>query len=281
MAEWPAKLLHKHVRVHGTIRGNPGGWRIENATTELTNLADRIGDTVSLEGTFWSLNGHWWFSAAGENLYVTDADNRTVTFPSSSHARAARVTGKLLRQLRPALDQVSLKSDRDLVPTFVVAHAKFEFLEVPITVARRFHRLSDTPPQYEDGVPLLVPEFQFQHSHMDFMTTAWYFLRNNSDTIDTILQDPTPHTLGVLARRMLDAKRDATTTGAGILQPQRRGFVGAPKAARHESLIGFAAESGAGPGGRNVGAALVFICRPSGGGVCGGPAAGVSRCASA
>jgi hypothetical protein len=263
VAEWPQQVIGKSIGVRGVVRHGAAGLHIERAEWSLLDLSDQVGQNVSLEGRLWSLNGRWWFEYRGEKLYVTDAKdhllgsrlaiptapggnvliefsssgeihaggNRTPGPDYSYHGRRVRVSGRLERQQRPALDQISLKTDRDLILCYVVRRAAIQPLGPPpsfrtlystpyrvtdgVPELRRaaikplgpppsFRTLYSTPYRVTDGVPELLPQHSIRRNIMGNETTTMFYYERNAVAIEEILRNVTLQTLDVLARRMGD-----------------------------------------------------------------------------
>lgn len=78
-----------------------------------------IGKDVSLNGTIWSLNDHWWFNHDGVEVHVEGLDK--LPGWNGWHGRVAALHGRLDRRPMPRIDQITLKPDRDLADAFVVS----------------------------------------------------------------------------------------------------------------------------------------------------------------
>lgn len=202
---WPKNIEGKRVWVRGSVMRDERGWQLSMPTWKLFNLADMVGQEVSLDGSLWSLNGHWWFDYCGERLYLTSDDGPVLTF-SDEHGRTATVTGKLVRQLRPSLSQISLKSDRDLVQTYVIRSARVTFRDDSATWHDRFGTIYPTQHKVRDGVPELLAESSWRRNFLGNETKAMLFAERNHEAISGIVHDATPAVRDVLARRMNDAK---------------------------------------------------------------------------
>lgn len=208
MREWPDNVAGKEVSVSGKLRRTDSGWRLEQAQWSLLKLEDQVGQTVSLTGHLWSLNGHWWFDYRGQRLYLIIPAGPVASFPSDDHGRLVRVTGLLLNQLRPALNQISLKQDRDLISCFVVRLAKVEFQDQRTKWSGRFGAVNYEANKVEDGVPVLIPKPSLHLNSFGNETGARSFIERNHNAIDTILGGITDESLRVLASRMNDGKTD-------------------------------------------------------------------------
>ncbi len=202
LAAWPPGVLGKRVGIRGVVRGGPGNWSIEKSEWNLIDLADQVGQDVALEGNLWSLNDYWYFRYRSEKLYLTDETGSVMKFSSDDFARKARVQGRLARQLRPSLEQISDKIDRDLVVCFVVRGAKVTYLEEAVPWPRMFGPLYQTFHTSSAGVPELLPESGYRKNVVGNETTTRLYIERNRDVIASILRGVTPATLEVLARRM-------------------------------------------------------------------------------
>ncbi|HXT60113.1 MAG TPA: hypothetical protein VN699_15850 [Pirellulales bacterium] len=207
---WPPEVEGKNVSVSGAIRRDEAGWRILRPRWKLVDLADQIGAEVLLDGTLWSLNGEWWFEYRGEKLYLTTTRGPVMALDGDHHGQWARVTGKLARQLRPSLSQISIKSDRDLVPCFVVRGARVEFAEQPFSWSDRFGWLYSTCYSVRDGVPELLAESSFRRNILGNETMSRLYLERNYKALCVILRNWTPKTAQVVAGRMDDEKLPQT-----------------------------------------------------------------------
>jgi hypothetical protein len=109
-----------------------GNWR-------LVRLEDQLGKVVSLRGRVRSLNGVWWFSYRGIDLYVDEMEQLPGWSPEI-HGQAIEVEGRLERAQLPRLDQVSLKPDRDLADHYIVRGAELKPLPHLLSPDRPFPR---------------------------------------------------------------------------------------------------------------------------------------------
>jgi len=200
LTAWPKSVLGKEISVSGTVRGSPNAWRIEHPEWKLIQLADQVDRQVSLEGFVYMRNWDWRFEYRGTKLYLTTARGTIMSFVDDDHGRRVRVTGHLVRQERPSLEQISRKTDSDLVPCFAVRGAKVEFLEEQ--VGWLFGVMYDGFPTKRDGVAELLAQEVFQNNVMGDETSAGSFRWRNDTLIEEVLADPTPKTLDVLAQRM-------------------------------------------------------------------------------
>jgi hypothetical protein len=206
LPDWPKPAAGKRVAVRGVIRRDGAGWRIEGPKWHLIELADQVGEEISMEGVLWSLNGHWWFDYRNDKLDLTKRSGPTMTFDYDDHGWRARVTGRLLRQHRPDIDQISEKTDRDLVSCFVVRGAKVEYLEEQSDFNHRLGSIDDNFHTQRDGVPELLARASFRRNSMGNETKAMVYVGRNEDVINGILRQAKPETHDILARRMNDGE---------------------------------------------------------------------------
>ncbi len=208
--EWPESVIGKRVRVDGIVRRITDQWRIESPAWGLLELQDQINKNVLLEGLLRSLNGHWWFEYRGERLYLASPAGRVRSFPIHDFRCHVRVSGKLLRQLRPALDQISLRSDRDLVPCFVLRGATVEYLEGKTSWEERFGTLYPTYHVMRDGLPELLAEPALRRNAVHGDTKARLYAYRNHEAISMILQNATDETWDLISNRMSDKTLNLT-----------------------------------------------------------------------
>jgi len=95
-----------------------GWWR-------LVALEDQVGRMVALRGTARSMNGVWWFHYRGTDLYV-DGMESLPGWTYTNHWQAMQIEGRLEKAKLPSLEQISLKTDRDLVEYYIVRDPKWK-----------------------------------------------------------------------------------------------------------------------------------------------------------
>jgi hypothetical protein len=198
---WPPKTDGKKICVLGIIRQSADGWRVEKPEWSFVELEDLLNQDVFLEGALLSLNDHWWFSYRETRIYLCHRDGPILDFDSDSWRQTVRVRGRLVRQNRPSLKQISLKSARDLIPTFVIRGAEVEYLD-PDKKRDPFPQLYPTYLTVADGVPELLEETSIRRNLLGNESFARLYLERNRIEIDEILRTATPNVCDVLARRM-------------------------------------------------------------------------------
>ena len=204
LTEWPDDLAGRKVEVRGLLQRADSGWQWRNATWSPAGLADMIGRDVTLTGALWSLNGVWWFERKGdeERICLTSAPGPLLTFDSNLyHGTEARVTGRLVRQLRPALDQISLKVDRDLVPQFTVRGARVEHL-VPSGREWSYDWIHGQPQPMRDGLPLLVAQIALVPGLMGDETKSQMIRLHNQAAIKHLQRDSSLNATESVAAQM-------------------------------------------------------------------------------
>jgi hypothetical protein len=203
LAEWPPHLLNKEVVVRGRLHPTGIGWQWQNAQWHAASLAARIGQEVVLTGGLRSMNGVWWFQCKGdeERICLTSAEGRVLTFNSDHHGGSARVTGRLVRQLRPALDQITSKVDRDLVPQYTVRGARVEQLD-PEGGGWSSHWISGKHVPMRDGLPVLEAVRAVFNGYLGGETRAMLMRAHNDDVIDFLQRDGSAKRTAFLAAQM-------------------------------------------------------------------------------
>ncbi|WP_050030186.1 hypothetical protein [Verrucomicrobium sp. BvORR034] len=203
LSQWPPDLLNKEVVVRGRLHPTGTGWQWQNAQWHAASLAERIGQEVVLTGGLRSMNGVWWFQCKGdeERICLTSAEGRVLTFNSDHHGGSARVTGRLVRQLRPALDQITTKVDRDLVPQYTVLGARVEQLD-PEGGGWSSHWISGKPVPMRDGLPVLEAVRAVFNGYLGGETRAMLMRAHNDDVIEFLQRDGSAKRTAFLAAQM-------------------------------------------------------------------------------
>ena len=203
---WKPSLAGKSISVSGAVvKTDDKHFGIKNPTWKLVDLKDQVDTVVEISGFLQSLNGHWWFNYGEDRVVLLSAHGPQLKFGSVAHGRRATVKGRLVKQSRPSLDQISLQSDRALVPTFVVRDAKVQFDEEPKSWTQKFGTLPLTANMSEKGIPILVPERSFRRNIIGNETTIQRFYERNQYSIDKILRHPHEKIKPEIAKRLKDA----------------------------------------------------------------------------
>ena len=145
-AAWPDYAEGKVIETSGMYNPleNPKGAAAKHSRFELVDgswrlvrLEDQLGRNVALRGTARSLNGLWWFHYRGVDLYVENLD-RLPGWSTANHWRPMVIRGTLEKAKLPRLDQISLKSERDLKEYYIVRKASWEPLPELLGPERAF-----------------------------------------------------------------------------------------------------------------------------------------------
>jgi len=129
-APWESRFEGKAVEGFGMVRKTEQRetYRLEKGTTRLVKLEDQLGREVALRGTAWSMNGHWWLDYRGTELYVEGMKDLP-GWKGELHALPVLITGILEQAMLHALDQITLKHDRDLKKYFIVRKPSWKPLD--------------------------------------------------------------------------------------------------------------------------------------------------------
>jgi len=136
--DWDQVFIGRRAEVFGKIHRSPkaGVYLVEPAAPQLVELADQKGRNVSLRGTAWSLNGHWWFDYRGRNLYVEDMVALPGWTRGENHGRPMQIDGTLDEADLPDIDQISIVSQPPLRRYFLVRNASWKPLEALLASER-------------------------------------------------------------------------------------------------------------------------------------------------
>ena len=124
--KWKLIDINKKVEIYGEIISTKSEdvFQVKEEKPRLVQLEDQLGRTVKLRGKAWSMNGHWWFNYRGTNLYVEDMENLP-NWAVDNHGRAMEISGVLKKEKKPDIDQITLKSNPDLKPHFIIKNANW------------------------------------------------------------------------------------------------------------------------------------------------------------
>lgn len=64
------------------------------SNSRLINLNDQIDQTISLNGTLWSMNGRWWFTYRGQEIFLKNIQNLQ-NFSADLHGKSVELKGLL------------------------------------------------------------------------------------------------------------------------------------------------------------------------------------------
>ena len=129
--KWSAADNNKKAEILGLVSAteNEGVFKVSQGEPKLSKLKDQLGRTVTLHGTAWSMNGHWWFNYRGIDLYIEDMENLPNWYDYDNHGKAIEITGQLFKENLPRIDQISIKHIRDLEMQFIVKDATWKPLD--------------------------------------------------------------------------------------------------------------------------------------------------------
>ncbi len=176
---------------------------------DLTKLE---GKQAELVGTLWSLNGVWWFEYADKKVYLTSKSGRSESYEVNWHGCKVRVKGQIKQQMRASLDQISLKTARDLEMYSVIVNAQVS-LESEVDEndeGNRFRALYEQTPKMKDGVFQLLAEPSFRRNIVGGETTARGFVERNWPHIVHTLSNANGASKDTIFLRMNDPKIDST-----------------------------------------------------------------------
>jgi hypothetical protein len=152
---WPEWANGKRVMASGDVVSRKNGLMLSKSKWRLLELKDQVGRDVDLPGHFWSLNGEWGFMYRDTKIYVDGVKPET-----DWHWERVIVHGRLARQVRPSLDQISQKTDRDLEEYFVVRDATVEFPPRTKDPEKKPPVLAYLADRVVDGLPVLADKWR-------------------------------------------------------------------------------------------------------------------------
>ncbi len=203
---WTPALAGKHISVSGTIvEIDDKQFGVSSPIWKLVNLNDQVDKMVEISGFLQSLNGHWWFNYGEDRVVLISSHGPQLKFNSDAHGRRATVKGRLVKQSRPSLNQISLRSARDLIPTFVVKDARVQFDEKPKSWTQKFGPLPSTANKSERGIPVLVAEQAIRRNLFGNETSIQLIYERNQNSISQILQLSKEKIKPEIAKRLKDA----------------------------------------------------------------------------
>jgi hypothetical protein len=137
--KWSNSEIGKLAEVYGKIQETKtnGIYNVENGQARLVRLEDQIGKTVKLRGTAWSMNGYWWFNYRGTDMHVEKMDELP-GWEVGNHGRPIEITGILKQEKLPRIDQITIKTNRDLQLYYIVRKASWTPIEELLTPELQF-----------------------------------------------------------------------------------------------------------------------------------------------
>lgn len=215
ISPWMESMVGKTVKLTGKVQQKSN--IIDVVSYTFLDLSKLMGSDIELIGTTWSMNDHWWFVYNDTKIVISQYRKRP-GFESVGHGHQARVKGRLVKELRPSLDQITLKTCRDLVPHYVIKKAELKNLS-PGQSRFFFRNIYNSSPTFSDGVLNLYEEEAMVYNLLPWMNTAILMYWRNSALIEEIIKRDSPQTREVLKRRLQDAHRgfELRLLYAGIL----------------------------------------------------------------
>jgi len=126
LKKWENKMVGKPAEVYGVFKrtGRKDVYLMETGWVQPANLEDKVGQVVKLRGTAMSMNGYWWFSYRGIDMYVENMQ-KMPGWSVDNHFKKMEITGMLVQEELPRIDQISLKRDRDKKLYYVLKNASW------------------------------------------------------------------------------------------------------------------------------------------------------------
>lgn len=183
--------------------------RLRLAAAPEPDLAESIGETVTITARLLSMNGEWWLQRSGESLLLADAGGRRRTFPTDWHFELVLARGRVERQLRLPLHRGSTSvRDEPLQQFFVLFDSEVARCTEPIDRANHLVNYAPTvAPRRVDGVYDLIPQ-GLPRNWMGNESRARLFAERNQPWLRALLADDRQATRDVLATRMQDEARE-------------------------------------------------------------------------
>lgn len=170
-------------------------------------LDELVGHDVELTGNIWSLNDHWWFEHGGTRMAVSRI-KRCPGWDAIGHGFLVAVRGRLEKELRPSLEQISQTPYRDLVPQYVFKRATLEVRSVDYA-GLFYSEVYNASPRFSDGVLALHDEIARTYNLLPSMNRAMLLSWRNARLINEIAGRDSPYTRTVLRKRMQDKDSSA------------------------------------------------------------------------
>lgn len=126
LKKWENKIIGKPAEIYGLFKktGRKDVYIMETGWAQPASLEDQVGQVVKLRGTAMSMNGYWWFSYRGIDMYVENME-KMPGWSVDNHFRKMEITGLLVQEELPRIDQITLKRDRDKKMYYVLKNASW------------------------------------------------------------------------------------------------------------------------------------------------------------
>lgn len=210
LEQWPQAVQDQQVFVRGTLRRQPNGFQIEQATWHPVDLELLVGKPVALEGTLWGWDVPRFMKYEKQFLYLSFLPSRKTMFLQKyQHRRVpVRVSGTLVRESRPPLNWSGPDLEAPFQACYVIRDARVEYL-LPADFEYDEYKAIYSRHPVSQGVPELVAEYPPPSNRQFNYADAMMYVRRNEATINSILTDTTLQTRNVLAERMQDPQQPA------------------------------------------------------------------------
>jgi len=125
--KWDSHNLNKEVEIYGIVKSTDKKdvFKIDSSKPRLIHLEDQLGEQVKLRGKAWSMNGYWWFNYRGTDIYVEDMGIMP-NWSAYNHGQAIEISGLLVQEKKPDINQITLKANPDLKTYFTVKNATWK-----------------------------------------------------------------------------------------------------------------------------------------------------------
>ena len=100
-------------------------YSMADGVCRLSNLSDQTGQLVELRGTARQRNDVWWFDYRGTSCHIENIE-QLPGWNKDMYNRPILIRGRLERAKLPRLDQIGLKSDRDMADQWIVRNASWK-----------------------------------------------------------------------------------------------------------------------------------------------------------
>ena len=136
---WPKHVEGKQVETYGMYSPDSDRkvFRLVDGKWHLVKLEDQVGREVELRGMAQCIDDLWWFHYRGIDLYVENMQNLP-GWSSDNHWRPVIICGRLEKATLPRLDQIMVKSDRDMKEHYIVRNAGWTPLSSLLSLERPY-----------------------------------------------------------------------------------------------------------------------------------------------